>query len=358
MKKIGVFITPHGFGHATRAIAVLQALQERLPLLKVEIFSTLPEHLFRQSLGNYVYHHRLCDIGLVQRDAMHADLKATAAGLAGLLPPRGELLDDLGRQLEGCECVLCDISFLGIAAANAAGIPSVLVENFTWDWVYRSYRSSCPALAEHAEELSRIDSLATYRVQAEPVCAPYPQGDLQCHPIFRTVRRSPLEVRNSLAAGDRRLVLISMGGVPFSLFDKALFAPFPDCFFVLAGQQKTGRILDNCITLAYDSLYYHPDLIGATDLVICKSGYSTVADCWQAGTRIGCIERNRFPESETLSHFVRTRMNGTILPEDIFSAPVWQVALPAMLKGKRPAKAEINGADQVADFLLAISARR
>ena len=34
--------------------------------------------------------------------------------------------------------------------ADRAGLPSVLVENFTWDWIYRLAEGRCPALAGFA----------------------------------------------------------------------------------------------------------------------------------------------------------------------------------------------------------------
>ena len=36
--------------------------------------------------------------------------------------------------------VIADAPPLGCAAAAAAGIPSVVVSNFTWDWIYQAYR--------------------------------------------------------------------------------------------------------------------------------------------------------------------------------------------------------------------------
>ena len=42
------------------------------------------------------------------------------------------------RQVEA-DLVVADIPPLGIAAATAAGIPSIALGNFTWDWIYSAY---------------------------------------------------------------------------------------------------------------------------------------------------------------------------------------------------------------------------
>lgn len=354
MKKIGAFISPHGYGHATRTIAVLEALQKCKPDLQIEIFTTVPEHLFGQSLRNFSCHRVVSDIGLAQTDAMHCDIVETVAKLDEFLLFDPHLIDEISTKLKGCGCALCDISPLGIVAAKAAGIPSVLIENFTWDWIYSHFPGHRPELLQHAKSLAQIYSRASYRIQAEPVCRPLESADMNCSPIFRRMRECPDTVKRSLGTGARSLVLVSMGGVHYSLYKKKLFEPFPDCYFVLAGQQKTEKYLDNCTALSHDSIYYHPDLIGAADLVICKSGYSTVAECLQTGTRIGCIERNGFAESAILSRFVETRLQGTLLSEDIFSAASWKSLLPEMLTTAKPQRAEINGADQAADFILRI----
>ena len=42
------------------------------------------------------------------------------------------------RRTEACATV-GDIPPLAIAAAHAAGIPSIAIGNFTWDWIYEGY---------------------------------------------------------------------------------------------------------------------------------------------------------------------------------------------------------------------------
>jgi hypothetical protein len=71
--ELACFVSPHGFGHATRTIALLQALQNRIPRLKATIFTTVPPSLFQSSGINCSYHQMSTDVGLVQRDAFTED---------------------------------------------------------------------------------------------------------------------------------------------------------------------------------------------------------------------------------------------------------------------------------------------
>ena len=47
--KYAFFVTSHGFGHASRASAVMDALSLRDPQARFEIFSGTPEWLFLDS---------------------------------------------------------------------------------------------------------------------------------------------------------------------------------------------------------------------------------------------------------------------------------------------------------------------
>ncbi len=171
-RRLACFVTPHGFGHAARACAVVEALAERLPLA-VELFTTVPEWFFAASLRvPFGYHAVRTDVGLAQRDALDEDLDATVRELDAFLPWPSALIDGLAAIVRerGCEAVLCDVAPLGIAVARAAGVRTVLVENFTWDWIYEGYGDRAPGLSPHAAELSRWFATADLRVQTEPVC--------------------------------------------------------------------------------------------------------------------------------------------------------------------------------------------
>ena len=132
LRHIAYFVSSHGFGHATRAAAVMAAVHALDPNITFEIFSAAPEFVFQDSLaGPYNYHPGLTDIGLVQRSALVEDMPATLARLNDFLPFDSLLLrawaDWLGRLQ--CELVICDIAPLGLAVAEVGGLPSVLIEN-------------------------------------------------------------------------------------------------------------------------------------------------------------------------------------------------------------------------------------
>ena len=97
---VAYFITPHGFGHATRAAAVMGAWQNLAPGIRFEIFTRVPRWLFEQSLARpFGYHELLTDIGLAQQDALHEDISETLRRLDAFLPFDPALVQRTAREV-------------------------------------------------------------------------------------------------------------------------------------------------------------------------------------------------------------------------------------------------------------------
>ena len=349
--EIACFVTPHGFGHATRMTAVLEALQRRSPDIHPHLFTTVPESLFAETLDNFSYHSLACDIGLIQKSGLQADLPATISRLQKFLPFDTTLVKELSCKITECRLVLCDIAPLGIAVAREAGITSVLIENFTWDWIYKAYLPGNPALQPFIDSLAAYYNQVDLHFRTEPACSTG-KVDLNCDPIFRNVRSKREATREKLNCGNKKMILISMGGIDLELPFVNMLPAVSDCFFLLAGQKETRQLTDNVLLLSRNSTFYHPDLINAADLVVCKSGYSTVAECYQAGVPIVTVGRTTFPESSILEQFCTTRLNGQTLLQDTFLRGEWINRLAELCQNQRAAPALTNGADYVAERLL------
>ena len=136
--RIAYFISPHGFGHAARAASVMEALAKIESTLQFEIFTTVPDWFFSQSNSFAFQYHRLeTDIGLVQKTPFQEDLPATVQKLKKFLPFNPTRIAAVAEKIRDLKCklVICDIAPMGIRVAQKAGVPSVLVENVTWDWI-------------------------------------------------------------------------------------------------------------------------------------------------------------------------------------------------------------------------------
>jgi len=347
--EIGCFISPHGFGHATRTIALLSALHELVPDLHARFLTTVPQALFKNCSFPFTYHSISNDVGLVQKSALTADLRQTLNQLARFIPVQHNLVYQCADICRNCSLLLCDISILGILTGKKAGSRSVLVENFTWDWIYRSLAEKEPALRPYADYFLGCYDQADFRIQTQPLCKTAAHH-IVCPPIARKTRLEPALLTGLLGRRDRILVLITMGGIPLALPFLDLLSRHPDYFFVLAGQQEEVLHADNVMLISQNSPFHHPDLIAAADLLVCKSGYSTIAECSQTNTPICCVKREGFAESAVLESWITNRMNGTILEPHEFFTGSWLEQLPALLKKTRVREPH-NGARQAASFI-------
>jgi hypothetical protein len=352
--RIAYFISPHGFGHAARAAAIMAAMQEIDSSIRFEIFTQVPRWFFESSLSKaFGYHAVLTDIGLVQQTSLIADFPATLRRLHDFLPFRYSEISALVRHVRTLQCtlVICDIAPIGIVVAKEAGIPSVLVENFTWDWIYQEYAACGDEMRFYIDYLQGVFGAADYHIQTEPVCV-YRPADLTTRPVSRKVATAAVQIRDALAIPRRaKVIMITMGGIPGQYSFLPRLAEQQAAFFIIPGASMSVRRCGNAVLLPRHSAFFHPDLVNACDVVIGKAGYSTVAEVYHAGVPFGYIRRQGFRESPVLAAYIERHMQGLVITPTQFRTCSWLSRLPELLALPRLHRTEPNGADQAARFL-------
>jgi UDP:flavonoid glycosyltransferase YjiC (YdhE family) len=144
-----------------------------------------------------------------------------------------------------------------------------------------------------------------------------------------------------------------MGGIAPTIY------PFIDrleqsreLFFVIPGGSQQHEIRNNLILLPHASDFYHPDLVNASDAVVGKIGYSTVAEAFHAGVPFYYVMRGGFRESPVLARFVDEQMHGRAMPEEDFASGDWLRFLDELLSSTRTrSRHRPNGAHDIAIFL-------
>jgi len=355
--RIACFISPHGFGHAARASATIEAVGTRLAPCHFEIFTTIPSWFFADSLSvPFSWHSVTTDIGLVQENAFTEDIEKTLENLNTFLPFNPALVADLAEQIhhKQCRLILCDIAPLGIAVGLKSGVPSVLVENFTWDRIYAGYPSVVGTMAHHITYLRRIFDKADYHIQTEPVCF-RDSADLTVGPVSRGFRTSAPVVRRQLGIPDaKKVVLITTGGIPERHGFLDQLKQCADTTFILPGSSRSPELYDNLVLLPHRSVFYHPDLVNASDAVVGKVGYSTIAEVYAAGVPFGHAARCPYPESPGLVDFISRQMSGIALSEADFGSGRWLAILPKLLELPRQPREVSNGSEQIAHYICKV----
>jgi hypothetical protein len=354
---VACFISSHGLGHAARAAAVMAEMQRMDPSIRFHVFGRVPSWFLESSLpGPVSLHEVMTDMGMVQSTPLEEDLSATVEGLREMLPFDEAKVGDLAREVGrlGCQLVLCDIAPLGIAVARAAGVRSVLVENFTWDWIYRAYADQVPEMERFAGYLGDLFDQADYRIQTEPVCRRF-DGDFITRPVSRRPRTPRDTVRSALGIPEgAEMVMVTMGGVSGNLtLGKEGLKDSKAVLVIPGGGPRLVR-RDNVIYLPYQSQFFHPDLIRACDAVVGKVGYSTLAEVYHAGVPFGYVARPRFPESGPLVAFIRREMPGVAIPMESFLQGKWGALISELTGLKRVRRSGPNGSEEAAGFLMSL----
>ena len=356
---LAVYVSGHGFGHATRTAEALRAMRERAPELKVTVSTRAPASLFDVVGGPLAIRPLECDVGLVQKDALTIDEPATAAAVRGFLAGWDRLVASEARFLRdsGARLVLGDIPPLAFAAASAAGVPSIALGNFSWDWIYRHLARREPALGKPADLAAAAYERATLLLRLPFTC------DLGAFLRFEDVplvaRRPSVDkkdARRRLGLDARPVVLLSFGGVGMPGLEPAVFGRLDEYLFLLTGPVAAGaapnvRRLDMAELLARGLGY--PDLVGASDVVVSKPGYGIVSDCIGARTRLVYTDRGDFPEYPVLvAEMPRYLPVAYVSNEDLRDGRLGD-ALKQVLAAPFPETPRTNGAAVVAEKLLA-----
>ncbi|KAI0768005.1 hypothetical protein BD413DRAFT_479847 [Trametes elegans] len=167
------YCSGHGYGHATRVSAFASHLLRLEPRPTVHIVSSAPKHVFSDSVAlGALYRNANIDPVIVQPLAYRVDRQKSVEVLERFLTDKDRKVAEESQWLRSirADCVLSDAAFLGCLSANEAGIPSVLITNFSFDSVY-SFLST-PFVDEPPQPQLASDGLHHHHAKPEDELEP------------------------------------------------------------------------------------------------------------------------------------------------------------------------------------------
>jgi hypothetical protein len=360
---IAVYVSGHGFGHSTRTAEVLRAVRARAPKLPITVVTSAPAFLFEGTVAPPLRVRSVeCDVGLVQRDALSFDEAATAARCRTFAAGWDDMVSREARWLtdDGARAVLADIPPLAFAAAAEAGVPSVGLGNFSWDWIYAHLAAREPELAP-AVALAR----GAYGRASLLLRLPF-AGDLGAFSrvedvplVARRPRWSRSEIRERLGLGPEPAVLLSFGGMGFPGLDTAAYESLSDYRFLMAGAPGHREPPPNLRRLGPADLesrgLTYGDVVAGVDVVVTKPGYGIVTDCIGARTRMVYTERGDFPEYPILTREMVEYMPAVHVSNEDLHAGRLGPALAEVGARPWPPTPRLDGADVAARRVLEIA---
>lgn len=358
--SIVFYISGHGYGHASREIEVINALAPKLPGWQIIARTDASRWLFdRTATPALTRIEGACDTGVVQVDSIRLDERATiraASDFHAELPARASREAALLRAHDA-RLVVADAPPLACAAAALAGVPSVVLSNFTWDWIYEAYPlAAAPALIpsiqeayQHAEVAWRLPMHGGFTACRRIVDVPF---------VARHASTPASEVRRRLGLpGGSRLALTSFGGYGLGDFDPAGVDCGKDWQVIITGQRPAPS-LPACVhfvdeNAVYDAGLRYEDLVAAVEVVVTKPGYGIISECIANHTALLYTSRGRFPEYDVMVEAMPRVLRCAFLPPADLLAGRWRAALDRL--DGLPAPAErppTDGAEVVAGMIV------
>lgn len=353
------FITPHGFGHATRSIEILRKVLKRAPGSRAAVVSAIPRRLLGEGgVEDVLFRERRLDIGLIQKDDLEFDLSASLEALLALKADSRRILEEESDFLHsfGADIAVCDIPFIPFAAANRAGVPVVGVSNLTWDWIYEAYRHHHPAWEAVIAWVRQCYGLGEGLLRL-PM-----HGDASA---FRRVEDVPLAVRRARKPREVaraalgipegwRACLISFAHLALDGEARSRLEALPRTLFfhrkALSLDIGNSRLLEGT---GVD----HVDAVAAMDAVVTKPGYGVSSECIAHGVPMLYTDRGDFPEYPVLVEVLKSHIPCAHIPSDELRAGLWGPYLDALRSMERPDRVMgLDGADVCAERILDFAA--
>lgn len=374
MSTIACYTSGHGFGHASRDVEVLNELGRRHPEIGVVVRTSAPRWIFDLTLTRPIdWRPHESDTGVVQIDSLHVDAAETIRRAEAF---HQHLDDEADREAEwlrreGITAVVADIPALAFEAAARAGLPSVAIGNFTWDWIYAGYGAHLSPASRLIERLRAAYAHASLALQL-PMAGGFDMfRHVEALPfIARRSRRRPRDVRRLLhLPEDQPLVLVSFGGYGITRIDLPALAALTGYTVVVTSDVTANRRADEPPGMArlllpptvepvderalYASGLRYEDLVAAVDIVVTKPGYGIIAECVANDTAMLYTSRGDFAEYDVLvREMPRWLRCGFISNEDLLAGR-WQEPLDALSAAPPPPeRIATDGAERAAARIM------
>lgn len=299
MLKIAIYISSHGFGHASR----MAALADELIKYQVSVFLRCdrPDFLF-DNLGSAFYSKDSvsCDFGVKHTKGLQTDMAATKDALLSLFSTRNEIIEREVSWLREQEIdfALVDIPFLAIEACDYASVPVFAISNFDWFFIYSQIFAADKELRPMINTIfglySRVHT--SFRL---------PFSSKQSMPAFSNATKVGILAKRKDAYEDIRkkylideqepILACSFGG------EKGMQVDLDKICKAFKGVViSSNEELENSNHRHADQADDWLDIIHGCDVLLTKPGYSTFAEACQFGKPILYLPRQNYPEEKVL----------------------------------------------------------
>ncbi len=352
MRKILFYSSGHGFGHATRMIAVVRELLKQDDY-KIYFIASIPTWLVLNSFSkesNVEFIHTENDAGVIYGSNLLVDIPKTFNQVKEIMIDQRESY--IKKELDFCkkhkiDIINSDIPSLPFIVGKKAEIPTFAISNFNWYDIYKHIFRQDQNYVLTENDLNTIwndYSEATLFLEM-----PFPTQNK----MFKQKEKIPLVVRKTTRTREdirkflnideeKELIFVSLGW--HNLPENEIRNVFRSLEEISKNRGTTflvSSILKNYISPKKNYIRFIPefdtesqDYIASCDLVISKIGYGIVSECVANNIpMIYTIRKNYIEDKLTLKELDKLIVSEYV-PAEQFLKGAWINLVEDMLDSK------------------------
>ncbi|RDY27436.1 hypothetical protein CHL78_009485 [Romboutsia weinsteinii] len=288
---IAFYISSHGFGHMTRCLSLIENILNDSKY-KVYIVCDKKQNEFaRIYLSKFedriIYKDIVTDVGLVNKNnSLEVDIVALKQKLDEFILSLDNIVKsecDFLRAID-IKCVVNDISPIGCIVGNKLNLPNIFVSNFSWVEQYEHLGIDNRIISKFKKAYSYVDKFIRY-----DLCLP--MSSIDADEIYEAgfVCRNIDETKvNDIQQRYGESIFITCGK-SVSL-NSISISNFRGTIFTTSGIDIVCSKDCNVVNLPIEVLDTQ-NYIAASDIVITKAGWGTIAECIISHSSLVLIER-------------------------------------------------------------------
>lgn len=309
------YISDHGFGHAMRCVPIMQELLAR----GAKITAVCGERQIA-SIGDCIKSENLfcrsdkTDIGLVlQRGTLLVDNNRLYAATKEYLSQfKGRAEREAEWLIENrVDIAVCDMPLYSIDACRLAGVPMQYIGNFTWAELYREHLPD-EIWQAYANEYKLIKHALLYNPHNAEMLEFL--SDAEIKETSLVARKFHSDKAAAIKAKHKNPLVFVALGMSAEFIEPVDVSALPYDFITNQGISLVGKNVWQIPSGTEDT----QDYILASDYVITKAGWGTIAECILAKKKMALFERDSVLEDRvTIQKLEEQKLAVKILQDDL-----------------------------------------
>lgn len=310
-KNIAFYITNHGYGHASRNVAIIEELLTKREDIKIwiktdaERVSFLQRNLYKYD-NRIIYNSNYHDVGFILNTKTYkVDVETLYTRVSEEIENWPYYIKNECNFLvsENIDLVVSDVIPWVLLAAKKMHISSILLCNFTWYEMYKEYLPENLCL-KYYHAYNSADKIYLYTLGNPDVLKYFSKVEMLS---LISRKRNSEKIQEIYSAYKHPIIFVSVGK-SITMEKKYNVSGIEATFLTTTGVELEG---ENVVRLPSDMINTQ-DYISASDYVISKTGWSSLAEIFLNKKKAAVILRGDNPEDNAVLKQIEERGCGVI----------------------------------------------